>query len=321
MCNAFMVFEALQRLGSKADRVLLYPSDWNAETFDANDRNSQLLIQAKKTYGVKLRPIQLLGLDGPAEPGTMKTPSGFESSITKLRIWELDEYERIIHFDADVTVQQHLDELFSLPLAPIALTQQYWSDRPRDQWPLSTQLMVIQPNAAETKNLWDRLQKWRLDPYLLPSQHYDIDLINDRFAGSAMILPHKNYLLQSNEFRMHDHSAYMGTFNAPENAVKWDPFRAVKEAKLIHFDDWPVPKPWIMWPNEALVEFQPDCGGAHTGTCGDREMWKSLYDDFRHKRKDVCKILSVPAPNWNEWQISVGYKSNVSETKGSEKAT
>lgn len=25
MCNAFMVFEALHRLGSKADRVLLFP--------------------------------------------------------------------------------------------------------------------------------------------------------------------------------------------------------------------------------------------------------------------------------------------------------
>jgi hypothetical protein len=306
MCNAFMVFEALKRLGSKADRVLVYSENWQSTVSDPNDRNSQLLLQARKAYDVKLKPIQLLGLDGPADPGTMKTPSGFESSITKLRIFELDEYERIIAFDSDVAVQQHLDELFFLPNTPMAMPREYWTDKPRGEWQLSTQLMLLQPDAAETKTMWETLQSWRLDPYHAPSQHYDNELINDRFGSSAMVLPHRPYLLQTNEFRMHDHSAYMGSYNAPASAPKWDPFRAVKEAKLIHFDDWPLPKPWVMWPVEGLAEIQPDCGGLHTGTCGDREMWKALYDEFRMRRKDLCKILSVPAPNWNEWKNKTG---------------
>jgi hypothetical protein len=307
MCNAFMVFEALHRLGSKAELVLLYPEQWNGDHADPNDRNSELLVRAKKLYGVKLKPIQLLGLDGEVDPGTMKTPSGFESSITKLRIFELDEYERIIHFDNDVMLQQHLDELFFLPKTPMAMPREYWSDKPKDQLCLSAQLMLLQPNAAETKNMWETLQTWRLDANHAPSQHYDNELINDRFGSSAMVLPHRPYLLQTSEFRLHDHTSYMGSTNAPKTtAHEWDPFKQMKEAKLIHFDDWPLPKPWVMWPVEGLAEIQPDCGGSHTGTCLDREMWKGLYDDFRLRRKDLCKLLSVPAPNWNEWKNNTG---------------
>ena len=298
-----MVFEALNRLGSKADRVLLYPREWNAERADPEDRNSQLLIRAKGKYGVKLKPTQLLGLDGPEEPGPLDKPSGYETSITKLRVFELDNYERVLIFDTDVTVQQHLDDLFNLPNTPAAMPRAYWSDRPRDQWPLSSVMMLLEPNAAETKNLWETLQKWRLQPDRDESQHYDEELLNDRFGASALVLPHRPYILQTNEFRKSNHSAWLGSFSGPPSLPRWDPFRAVKEAKLIHFSDWPLPKPWIMWPPEGLVEMQPDCGGAHTGTCGDREVWKDLYDDFRRRRKDLCRVLSVPAPaNWEEYK-------------------
>jgi hypothetical protein len=266
-------------------------------------------------YGVQLRPIQLLGLDGEASAGTMKSPSGFESSITKLRIWELDEYERIIHFDSDMILNQHLDDLFMLPPTPIAMPRDVIGSQD-GQLRLSTQLMVLVPDAAETKAMWETLQTWRLDPWtaeegddaatVSASQHYDIELINDRFGASAMVLPHRPFLMQSSEFRMHDHTAYMGHHKAPETAVKWDAYRQLKEAKLIHFDDWPLPKPWVMWPIDGLAEIQPDCDGAHGGTCLERELWKGLYDDFRLRRKDHCKILSVPAPKWEDWKNKTG---------------
>ena len=307
MCNAFMVFEALKRLGSKADRVLLYPGDWNAERDDPNDRNAQLLVRAKKAYGVKLKPTQLLGPDGPVEAGTLTDPSGYDASITKLRVFELDEYERVIHFDSDVTVQRHLDELFFLPSAPMAMPRAYWSDRPRDQWPLSSVLMLVQPRASETKKMWDTLQEWRLQPERPVTGHYDDELFNDRFGSSALVLPHNPYVLQTNEFRKHDHSAWLGSFSGPPTLPEWDPFRAVKEAKLVHFSDWPLPKPWVMWPSAGLAEIQPDCNGGRTGTCADREVWKNLYDDFRHRRKDICRILSIPAPqNWEEYKNKTG---------------
>jgi hypothetical protein len=307
LCNALMIFESLHRLGSKANRVLLHPEQWNGDRDNQDDRNTQLLYRARKHYGVKLRPVQLLSIDGPAEPGTFKNPSNYGASMTKMRLFELQEYDRIIYFDGDSILQDHLDELFYLPSTAVAMPRAYWSDKPRESWPLSTTLMVIEPNIAETKHMWETLQYWRLSPDRDDSRHYDSDLINDRFGSSALVLPHRPYLLQTCEFRWPDHSAWLGSYGAPASAISWDADVALREAKLIHFSDWPLPKPWIMWPIDGLTEIQPDCGGARFGNCREREIWKSLYDDFRRRRKDICKLLSVPAPSsWQEWKNDTG---------------
>jgi hypothetical protein len=54
-----MVFEALHRLGSKADRILFYPDDWDTIIHHQNDRVSQLLNLARDKYKVQLEPIKL----------------------------------------------------------------------------------------------------------------------------------------------------------------------------------------------------------------------------------------------------------------------
>jgi hypothetical protein len=64
-----MVFDSLARLGSKADRVLFYPDYWDTVITDSRDRDSQLLVLAKKKYDVKLQPIKPLTVEG-REQGT-----------------------------------------------------------------------------------------------------------------------------------------------------------------------------------------------------------------------------------------------------------
>ena len=121
-----------------------------------------------------------------------------------------------------------------------------------------------------------------------------------------MVLPHRPYAMLTAEFRKRNHSTYLGYRNGhePDPRGKWNPDDALKEAKLVHFSDWPLPKPWIMWPIEGLAEMQPDCGGDTKGVCREREIWKNLYNDFRLRRKNLCKILSVPAPDWQSWKSS-----------------
>jgi hypothetical protein len=88
--------------------------------------------------------------------------------------------------------------------------------------------------------------------------------------------------------------------------MKWDAQRVLEEAKVVHFSDWPLPKPWVMWPLDGLQEIQPSCGGSHLA-CPERKVWKGLYDDFRKRRKDICRMLSVPAPgNWEEHKNRTG---------------
>lgn len=58
LCNSLMLFEALDRLGSKADRVMLYPSEFLQSEND-DSRESRLLRFARDNYRVQLKPIEI----------------------------------------------------------------------------------------------------------------------------------------------------------------------------------------------------------------------------------------------------------------------
>jgi hypothetical protein len=306
LCNALMVFESLHKLGSKADRVLLHPQEW-VETRDA--RTAWLMHIATQKFGVKLQPVELLGADEKADsPGTLDKPSDWDLSVTKLRVFDLVQYDRVLHLDSDITLLQHMDELFSLPETPIAMPRAYWSDALPSSWQLTSLVMLVQPNPHEIIAMMEVLRQWQTMSDYSRSKKYDMDLLNHRFGASAMVLPHRPYAMLTAEFRSRNHSTYLGYLNGHKLDMRgrWDPDHALKEAKLVHFSDWPLPKPWIMWPQQGVAEIQPDCGGATKGTCREREIWKKLYTDFRHRRRDLCKILSVPAPDWISWKNSTG---------------
>jgi len=63
LCNSVMLFESLHRLGSKADRLIMYP-DYFSVSDDDNSREAKLLRIARDKYGVRLRPIQVQSRDG-----------------------------------------------------------------------------------------------------------------------------------------------------------------------------------------------------------------------------------------------------------------
>ena len=58
LCNSVIIFEALQRLGSKAERVLMYPKDFDLSAKSKN-KHTELLLTAKLLYSVKLVPIEV----------------------------------------------------------------------------------------------------------------------------------------------------------------------------------------------------------------------------------------------------------------------
>jgi hypothetical protein len=224
--------------------------------------------------------------------------------------FSLAYYDRVIALNSDITLLKPIDELFLLPQTPIAMPRAYWADsRP---WPLTSILMVIKPDLDEFERFKSAI-KGGGDKMVVNAHRFDMELVNERFEDSAMVLPHRAYALLTGEFRRHadDHAAYLG--NKHE---KWDAEKVLGEAKLVHFSDWPLPKPWVMWPTEGLKEMQPDCGGSHEGSCAERRIWKQLYTDFRKRRRDVCKLLSVPAPDW--WSIKHGSQAG-NATGGTER--
>lgn len=71
LCNSVMVFEALHRLGSRADRILFYPQEWDTVVKDENDRISQLLLLARDMYEVQLEPVPMESIHENFKPGTI----------------------------------------------------------------------------------------------------------------------------------------------------------------------------------------------------------------------------------------------------------
>lgn len=93
LCNSVMAFEALERLGSKAGRVLMYPSEWSVDR-DSADRTSQLLLKAKTWYKATLVPVQIRRVDtgdrkSSSEPASIY-PDAKTRALTDLRCPSLD---------------------------------------------------------------------------------------------------------------------------------------------------------------------------------------------------------------------------------------
>ncbi|GAB1207729.1 N-acetylglucosaminyltransferase [Aspergillus pseudonomiae] len=282
LCNALMVFEALQRLGSRAQRVLFFPEDWDVSVESERDRDSQLLAMARDKYNVMLIPISLETI----KPGAGSGES-WDKSISKLLAFGESEYDRIIHLDSDANVLQNMDELFFLPPTKVAMPRAYWELPDTKQ--LSSLLIVIEPSYNEYNALMEAALPaiYGQKTVNASSTHrYDMELLNERYADSATVLPHRQYGLVSGEFRTEDHRNFLGN-----DYEVWDPDKALAEAKLVHFSDWPLPKPWVLWPQKLLAEMLPKCkhnpGTPQESGCRDREVWKSIYHDFRRRRK-VC---------------------------------
>jgi len=228
----------------------------------------------------------------------------WDASVTKFAAFNLTSYRRVVALDPEVTLLQNLDGLFLLPSAPIVMPRAYWSEKPGQLSPL---LMVIEPSLDEFEDIKRTVFNGG-DMETVRKGDSDLLLANERFRATATVLPHRPWVLLSNEFRRKKHSAYLGSENEP-----WDADEIYKEAKVVQFSiDWP---PWYLWPSEGIAEMQPDCGGSHEGTCPERVIWRRLYDDFRERRRNICRYLSVPAPEWK------GIKGGAQVTNANANAT
>jgi hypothetical protein len=174
-----------------------------------------------------------------------------------------------------------MDELFFLPSVPVAMPRAYWLFP--DNEILSSQVMLVEPSDVEFARVMDKMRSAYKDDY-------DMEIVNYLYRDSALVLPHRPYDMLSGEFRGTDHYKYLGS-----DIEHWDPAAAYSEARLIHFSDWPLPKPWLPTPESKRVKMQPDCVEHSDGweDCTAREIWNSLYTDFKRKRqvrKDMPKI-------------------------------
>ncbi|KAI0380649.1 glycosyltransferase family 8 protein [Hypomontagnella monticulosa] len=268
LCNSVMIFETLHRLGSKADRVMMYPEKMMdpAETNPASEE-AKLLAKARDQYKVKLVPVSVQRRAG--------GDATWAESFTKLLAFNQTQYDRVLNVDSDATILQTMDELFLMPPCPVAMPRAYWLFP--DNKILSSQLMLVQPSEVEFDRIMKKMES-------AGRNDYDMEIVNQLYIDTAMILPHRPYDLLTGEFRGDNHQNYLGT-----DREEWDPVAIFNEAKFLHFSDWPVPKPWIQMSESMRNDKQPKCVTKNgQEDCSARELWNGFYTDFTHRRSEVC---------------------------------
>ncbi|OLN87348.1 Glucose N-acetyltransferase 1-like protein 3 [Colletotrichum chlorophyti] len=268
-------FNRLERFGVKHDLVLVFPKDWAQGKSKEAKAIKQLHAASPR---ILLRPFELLAIS------KQKGPATWSKSINKFHAFALTEYARVLVFDSDSQVLNNMDTYFLTPKAAIAVPRAYWlneMDAPAAEQVVGSHVMLIEPDKERYEMLVDEALK---------SGEVDMDIMNRMFRRSALILPHRRLALLTGEFRRTDHRKYL----APDEDEEWDAVDEASKSYLVHFSDWPLPKPWLPHTTEEWQAALPDCpetedAQSHRSRCADREVWSGFYEDYNADRKQYCK--------------------------------
>ncbi|MCJ1467593.1 N-acetylglucosaminyltransferase [Pseudocyphellaria aurata] len=165
---------------------------------------------ARDKYKVKLIPVDVPPRQSGKDDGT------YNASFAKFLAWDETDYDRILHLDSDVTMLRHLDEVFLVPKAPVAMLRAYW--KLPETRALTSLLVLLEPSATEFERLMDEARG---------QGDYDMEILNRLYGDSALVLPHRQYGLLTGEFRSNEHKNYLG--NGHE---EWDAEKVISAASL-----------------------------------------------------------------------------------------
>ncbi|CEL60197.1 Glucose N-acetyltransferase 1 OS=Gibberella zeae (strain PH-1 / ATCC MYA-4620 / FGSC 9075 / NRRL 31084) GN=GNT1 PE=3 SV=1 [Rhizoctonia solani AG-1 IB] len=265
LCNVLLNFKQLRQLNIAAEIALIYPTSWISQYPQGSDGPiRRMLDKARDEYRVNLHPLELWNT-GRGDPT-------WSSSLTKLHVFGLTNYTRVIYLDSDGIVLNNMDHLFLAPQARIALPRAYWLE----QGKLASHIMVITPSQS----LMNRVREM-----VKTTNGFDMEVINKISSSSALILPHRRYALLTGEFRKTDHSSYLSD---EEPGAEWNPQAELSSAFFVHFSDWPLPKPWIKASTSLVESTQPACDPKEKVECWNRKHWHGIYNLYNKLKEEVC---------------------------------
>ena len=96
------------------------------------DTNTKYPMVVLVTDGVSMDSISILKSDGcfvkkiDVVPNPKSDEIRYKWVYTKLRAWELTEYDRVVFLDADIVVLDNIDELFDNSLSKFAVVSDCW---------------------------------------------------------------------------------------------------------------------------------------------------------------------------------------------------
>lgn len=181
----------------------------------------------------------------------------FQSTFTKLRIFGLTEFDKVVYLDADLLVCENIELLFDKPnmsaviAGGILPTNKSWKD-------LNSGLLIVEPNAHLFYKMLEALN-------FLPSKD-----------GSDQGFLHQFFRNWKNNEKLHlEHKYNVPSWFLDEYCTTSDfqfNFKdgifSKKNISVIHF--WGLPKPWQV--NTDHIELKSKKGQAVS-------LWKSIYEE------------------------------------------
>ncbi|GBF93664.1 hypothetical protein Rsub_06767 [Raphidocelis subcapitata] len=246
-CAALVMLARLESLGldPSIERVLITPAGYSLPP--------RVAAAAASRRARLVAAPPLAGPDGDAY-------EFYRGSMSKLFVFSLSEYRRIVFLDSDSWVRdaRQLDALFDLPPVELAAPRAYWLDPGRPsggcddhaapgahvgevpyagrQQKFTSALMVVTPSAALWLRVAGKYFPEGAGPRLRHGE-YDMDLLNQEFKDEVMLLPGPPLFALSQHWQ-----------DAAGDGV-WSPFkgrlsqeRLWAEAGLVHFSQ--PGKPW-----------------------------------------------------------------------------
>ena len=178
----------------------------------------------------------------------------YRHCLTKLRIFQLVQYERVVYVDADSIPLRSLNDLILLPLqGPIAAPTAYWLPQPF--W--TSALMVVRPSMENWRRIirhFDRAAKTSM---------YDMDILNAEFRLEIQSLRSGIFSLDS-EWEHIDRPNFFG-----------NPKEAYDNVSVVHFSS--IGKPWS-YSTRRVSRYRPS---AHP-------IFLEMWDTWRSTRKEIC---------------------------------
>ena len=265
VCGKITAFAQLEKEESMAQRIIMYPREWDAQPQDGAklaphvETSRRLLRRAAKDYRVMLQPI---------EPKLQPTRAQItpEELYPLTNLLALHYYNRVLYLKPAGLIfdPTPLDLLFTLPMdSPILglSAPTSTSEHPPPS------ILLLQPSKSTYKEISS----------LLPEGAYpDTEFFN---------LIHVESAPREKEF----HTRLLAETSAldAENVAEFNATEFLEMTGYVHIDDPGVEGPEFDVPRPDFVRAMPSGKQA-------RKAWESVYERYRDARRDICALDLAP---------------------------
>lgn len=259
LCSALMLLSDLHKMRSPAQRILMFPQSWLADSEDTNKDPQtlttwRLLRTAARRYGVTLIPLETIDKDADS---TLRT------SYSLTSIYSLTNYERLLYLQGPGVLldASALDSLLAFSKSESMAAFPATPEREE----LSTAMMLVHPS----KEIFSQLKVLRSS-----KQKSDLQLLQEMFKGPESLISEWSLAMGNLVYESQQLREVEDDFNATAFHEK---------TTFVRLSDPELPGPEYDVPFAERVKLRPKNGDA-------QETWTALYETFRQQRMEICGL-------------------------------